>query len=186
MAQPVYSAGAIGGLLASQSLAGNKNVAAFIDASNLIEAQVTARVTTGGSSTASTYTKNEGYFVYGQTTLSAQASATATSITVVSATGIAVGQKIIVGNELHTVSAVSGATLTVDAIVNTQANGSAVYLIESTPTYPGVSTMGGTASTTYVKTTFLATAKWIFLLTNTDGSNAVTVELTQDNITSFS
>lgn len=186
MAQPVYVAGAIGALLASQTLAASKNVAVLVDASTFIESQITARVTTGGTSTASTFTKNEGYAVYGSTTLSAQATATATSITVTSGTGFAKGQTIIVGNEKHVISNVSGVTLTIDAIVATQANGSPVYLIESTPTYPGINSMGGTADTTYAKTTFMATGKWIFLLTNGDGAQSVTVELTRDDITSFS
>lgn len=185
MAAPTYTPGAVGGLLTAVSLAASKNVAVFLDYSTKIEGQVSARVSTGGASTASTYTKHEGYFSYGATTITGSVVATGTSIVVASATGIAIGAKIMVENEVRTISNVVGTTITIDALQNNHSSGVAVYLMEDTPTYAGTNAMGGTINKTFARTTFLATGKWVFVLTNTDGANAVTAELTQDTIDSF-
>ncbi len=186
MASPTFTLNSVGNLLAAQSLAANANVAVLCDFTTKIEGQVTARVTTGGTSTALSYTKNEGYDIYGSTTLNGGVSAAGTSIVVTSATGFAKGQKIVIENEVRTVSNVSGTTLTIDALQNNHSNGVAIYLIEQTPTFAGIATMGGTASTTYIKTTYMSTGRYAFVLTNTDASNAVTCEITSATVDSFS
>jgi hypothetical protein len=185
MASPTSTFNAIGAFIAAQTIAAAASFAALLDASAKIEAQLTARCTTGGTVAATAGLKAEAYYTYGQTSLGASAATSATSLAITSSSGFAVGQRIIVENEVVTVSAVSGTTLTISALLRAHASGAAVYLIEQVPTE--TYTLGATAaSTTYSKTLYLSTGKYIVLLTNTDASNAVTAEATTATVDGIS
>lgn len=202
MAAPVMAAmPAAGNLLAAQSLAASANVGVLVDASAQFEAQVDVRETTGATAASTSGVSVAAYHVYAQTTTTGTSSANgtalsigATTVTVSSAVGIAKGQKIAVGpdgsggGEVVTASAISSNTLTISATLNAHANGAPVYLISQTPPVQGP-TLGQNltaANTSYGSTLFLQTATWFLLLTNTDASNAVTVEATSRAVTGVS
>lgn len=193
MAAPVMAAmPSAGNLIASASLAASSNFGALVDASAQFEAQVDISDTTGGTAAATSGVSISAYHVFAQTTTTGTTtnngtalSAAGTSVTVASATGIHVGQQIAIENEIVTVSAISTNTLTISALKRSHSNGVAVYLITQTPPTTGP-TLGQNltaANTTYSAALFLQTGTWYVSLTNTDATNAVTIEGTSRAIT---
>ena len=187
MAAPVMTKSATGNVLAASTLAASKNVAVYRDDSANLQDDLTVRVTTGAAATSTAGCQVKVYYVSGSTTLTASASAGTTTLSVASATGIALGQKICVNSELRTVSAISGTTITIDALQSTQSSSVAVYLITQTAR-PSI-TLGApslAANTTYSDLFRLSTGTWVVAMTNTDASNSITAEMSAGVVTSFS
>ena len=185
MAVPVMTKAAAGNLSPAAALPAAKNLAVYRDASAIIEDQVAVRVTTGGTVAATAGARIDVFYVYGSTSLSAAAAAGATSLSVASATGLAVGMKICVANEIRTISAISGTTVTIDALQNAQSSGAAVYLMTQTAR-PTLLLGASAANTTYSDALFLPTGTYVVAVTNTDAANAITAEVSDGQITSFS
>jgi hypothetical protein len=197
MPSPVYFAGTPGNLINGLTVAHGTTVAAFLDLSTSIEGQVSCEMTTGGSA-LSGGTTFSAYKVYGNATpitLSSAASSGATSLSVSSATGIHVGQKVLLQQssggklgEIATVSAVNSTTLTVSATANGYSVGDGVYLIEQTATYstvPSSSSGSWLPSTDYSLPLFLGTGQWCITAGNGDTTNSVTVTVSVDKITAY-
>lgn len=194
MSAPVMAAmPAAGNLISSQSLAASSNLGALVDASAQFEAQVDVSDTTGGTAASTSGVSVSAYHVYAQTTTTGTTSAngtalsaSGTSVTVAIATGIHVGQQIVVENEVVTVSAISTNTLTISALKRSHNNGVPVYLITQTPpvSAPTLGQNLTAANTTYSAAAFLQTATWYLSLSNLDASNAVTVEATSRALSS--
>jgi hypothetical protein len=176
-------------------------IAAFLDLSNVFEGQVTCEMTTG--STAPTVgTTFYAYKVYGNATpvtLSASASAGATSVTTSGSAGLHAGQKIALqqasGSKLGEIVTVSGAitgsgpyTVPVTALVNSYSSGDGVYLINQTATWavePASPAGTWLASTDYSGPLFPGTGQWIIAASNGDGTQTVTVTASVDKIPSY-
>lgn len=186
MAQPSFTAPTPANKLVHQLLLASTNIGVFLDLSTKIEGQVTARVSTSGAVTTGSYTKNEGYQVYGSTTLNGGVSAGNRDLVVSASTGMASGTKLFVDTELRTVLGVNGLNIQIDALQSAHSNGAAIYVVESQPSYPGTNSLGGTVNTSFSRTTFLPTGQWVFVLSNTDVTNKVAIELSLGTIDSFS
>jgi hypothetical protein len=184
MASPTYTPPTPGNLIASVALPFSANIGVYLNYTAKIEGQVTARVSTSGTATANTYTKHEAYAVYGSTAVSGGALLVGTTSVAVSSTvGMATGQIIYIENEKVTISNIAGNVLILAAAtLYAHALAAPIYLAERDPTYPGTQSMGGTARTTYAKTSYLSTGQWFFLLTNTDTGQGVIVELSAATI----
>jgi hypothetical protein len=183
MAAPVMTKSVVENVLAATSLAAsNKTRAYYRDVSNLFEDQVTVSMTTGAAVAGTAGLRVDCFYVYGSTTLNGALTAGATTAVVTSGTGFAKGQKIMIGDEMRTVSAVSGTSLTIDALERNQANGIGVYIM-SQMARPSVTLGAAAINTTYSDTFFLGPGTWVVGLTNTDGTNAVTVSVSSGTIT---
>lgn len=198
MPSPVYSAGAPGNLINGVSVAEGTTVAAFLDLSTAYEGQVVCEMTTGATApgTATTFSA---YKVYGNqtpVTLSAAASAGATSISVSSAAGIHAGQNIVLQQaggsklgEIVTVTNVGGTTLTLKSgTINAYSSGDGVYLITQNavvPVAPQNPAGGLSPSTDYSALMVLGTGQWAIAAANGDPAQAVTVTVSVDKITAY-
>lgn len=184
MASPVYSSPASpGNLIASgTSIAAGNSVGAFVDASAWFQAIITPKFLAPATLGTTPLATCSAYDAYAETTLSAAASSGATSISVASAAGITVGQQIALPSEIVTVSAVSGTTLTVSALVGTYSSGASVYLIEQTPSASAQVGSAYAVNTVYSKSIYLDTARYFIALTNGD-TVAWTGELTLNSWT---
>lgn len=183
-----------GNLLAAASLAASASIGVYQDASALFEFQLTARMTTGGAAASINGVNVFIYAVYaaivtttGTTTNNGTTlSSGGTTVTLSSVAGIADGSQIVIADEIVTVSAISGNTLTISAAQYSHVSGVNVYLIASTPTITpaplGQNT--ATANATYSEMVPLPTGRWFINLVNTDVSDAVTVEMSFSSITS--
>ena len=189
MASPVYvPAASPGNLIPSgTAVAKSGGFGAFLDASAVFEAQVTAKFETGSAVSTTAGVVSSAYHVYGSTTLGAAASATATSITVASAAGLLPGQQIALPSEIVTIASTYTAgstTVPVSALQYSYAVGAPVYLVEQTPSssvqLASPSGAAYAASTAYSKTLYLGTSRYFVYLNNLDATNGVTVEATVD------
>jgi hypothetical protein len=181
-----------GNLLSATSLAASGSIGAYEDASSLFEFQLTNRMTTGSSASATNGVNVNIYAVYativtttGTTTNNGTAlSSGGTSVTLSSVAGLAKGSQIVIANEIVTVSAISGNTLTISALQYAHSNGVSVYLITSTPTITPAPLGQNTATgnETYSGMVPLPTGRWFIYLTNTDATDAVTVEMSFSDI----
>jgi hypothetical protein len=185
MSSPIMTKATAGNLSAAASLAANnKNIAVFRDISAYFEDQVAVRMTTGSAVATTAGGRVDVFYCYGSTALNGNVSSGGTSVVVTSATGFAVGQKIMVENEIRTItsSGVSGTTLTIDALQNNHTSGVNIYLITQSAR-PSLTLGAAAANTTYSDTFFLPTGTWVVTVTNTDATNAITVEISAGTIT---
>ena len=114
-----------GGTDGSLVVTGNPIITPYLDltTSATVDIKLALRCDTGYTSTGDTTITPTA----AATTLSAQALATATTISVTAATGLQVGNRIQVGTETKRITVIDGTTLTIDtALVGTQASGAAV------------------------------------------------------------
>jgi hypothetical protein len=203
MAAPVYSAGTPGNLINYVSVAASKNAAAFLDLSTSIEGQLTCE-TIVGSSAPTGLTTFSAYKAYAAgssapITLSASATAGATSLSVSSKTGLSIGQTVCLQQaggsklgELSKITAISGSsspyTLTVGATINSYSSGDYVYLMAQTASFavaPASTSGTYSASTDYSSELFLGPGQWIVSASNADSSVSITANATYDRITAI-
>lgn len=194
MAAPTFSAATYGNVMASVSLPAAKTAAAFLDLSTVIEGRITCETATGGSAPTA-LTSFGAYEVNFTTTLASGASIGATSLSVTSATGLHVGQKIALqqvgGSQLGetiTISAISGTTLTVGAITNSYSTSDNVYLITETASFiasPANSSGAYGTNGHYSATIFLGPAQWMIVASNGDGTVTVTVVVSVNKTPGF-
>ena len=196
MTPQVQTLPSAGNLLASLSLAASATVAvlfnnltAGLSGSNYpFSWDVVVRETTGSTAASTSGVSVSLYNVVASTTInnSGGYSSGVTSIVVASATGIFKGMKIGIDSgatgEVVTVSAISGTTLTVSTTLYAHANGAGVYLIPQTAPVVGA-TLGQnlTAANTTYSESFLdlsGNKDWYLVCSNTDASNAVTLDVT--------
>ena len=199
MPSPVYAAGTYGNVISGVTAAAGKTIAAFLDLSSAIEGQVTCEVVTGATApTAGTaFAAYRAYAAGGSPpiTLSAAASAGATSITVSSATGLHVGQNIALQQaagsklgEVVAISAISGTTVTISATINSYSVGDGVYLMSQIAVngvMPASPTGTWAANKDYSAPMYLGTGQYIIAAANTDSTQSVTVSTTVDKVTSY-
>lgn len=106
-----------------------------------------------------------------------------------STAGIQAGQQIIVDTELASITAVSGANLTVASFVRPHASSANVYLVEQAPSATlQLANPSGAAyaiNTVYSKTLYLPTSKFVYVMANLDTVNQVTIEATLDLFTAI-
>lgn len=178
-----------GSVIASQALAAGvtKNIAAVIDNTAGFETHLTCVHAPTTAPSATSGVKQELYEVYGLTTLTNSPSAGGTSITVASATGLYLGMKIMVGDEIVTISAISGLTITIGALIRAHNSGNYVWIFAQTPTVVGP-VLGQnltTANSCYSgPALYIPTGEFVLVLTQNDASVATTVEATSRSITS--
>lgn len=202
MPSPVYSKGTIGNLIGGttgQSVAHGSTFAVFLDLSACIEGQVVCEVDTGATA-PTTGTTFSAYKVYAagsspNTTIASAVSAGATSLPVVSTTGMHQNQKIFlqqtsaqVGEIVIITGSVSGSPITISATINSYSSGDSVYLISqtaTTTTTPGGASSTFSATTDYSSAIFLGTGQWAIAASNGDSTYAITVTATVDKITGY-
>jgi hypothetical protein len=195
-----YNASTYGSSLINQlSVAAGKNAATIVDLTGKTAGMILCKILCGASAptVATTFSL---YRLPSQasgsapiTTLSAGPSSGATSISVVSATGISTKCAILVVSastglgELVTVTGVSGTTLTVNALVNSYSSGAYVFVMEQTASggsiAPGSSWAASTEYSCSIYTPSFVTgagALWGLVVVNGDGTNAVTVTANLD------
>jgi hypothetical protein len=200
MPAPVSSPAAnAGNLVSPMSLAASKNFVAVVDASNLIEAQVSCEVTTGGTAptVGVTFSACKAYAA-GATgsapPITLTASSTSTTLPVSSTTGLQVGQSIAVVasatgiGESATIVSISGSTVTTGTLENSYVSGAYVYTYDRTPSFvvtPAVPSTNAQASNSdYSSPLFLGPAKWV-IVAQGDTAQAATVTITVDKITAI-
>jgi hypothetical protein len=178
------------------SLAQGKSIAFFFDLSADFEMDLVVRMTTGGASAATSGVTISGYYPYGQTTIDgtttnngSNVAAGGTAVDLAATTGTATGMKIALmgttsGGELVTTSGSlgggSGRSWTISATQYQQNNGSTVYVVTQNATYNGP-TLGfnaAVANTSYSMRLKIPSDRIVLVLTNTDATNPVTVEVT--------
>jgi hypothetical protein len=201
MAAPTYSAGTPGNVINGVSLAagGSKNSAALVDLSTVLGGALHCQMTTGSTAptAATTFRCFRAYASTAaspSTTLSAGASAGATSLSVNSASGINKGQQIaiitaagLVG-EIVTVSSISGTTLTLSAgMINNYSTNDLVFLIEQTASGGTVAPGSSWAANTTYSTTIYPPSAWLWIVQaiNADTAQAVVVSVTLDKNPTF-
>ncbi len=199
MPQPVYVAGTPGNLIALAQLAAGKQIAAFLDASTIFEAQVTVELITGSSppvaSTAFNFYKAYADGSSSPITFTASAQVAATSLSVSGRAGLSVGQTVLlqqatVGKlgETARITAISGTsspyTLTVSTgLTYSYAPSDNIYLMANTAVFsasPASSTGTWTANMDYAAYLPISTGQWVIQAINGDSTQIVTVNATYD------
>lgn len=194
MAAPTYSAGTIGNVLASgTSLAHGANIAVLIDLSTKVGGAIGISMSTGGTppTAATTFALHrvQGATAAGNTTLSAAVTGPASTIDVVSGTGIIAGQSLALISattgigEVVTTSSISGTTVTLTGNTeNSYASGDKVFLIEQTASGGSSAPGSGWVLNNTYGTTLYPPAAWVWILhaINTDTAEAVSVCATLD------
>jgi hypothetical protein len=197
MATLTYTAGSYGNIVNGVSVAPSKNVAALVDLSTVVQGSLLCKILTGATAITAQTSFNayrvSGAPASGNTTLSAGPSSGATSISVNSTTGIGKNTVIAVVaastgiGELVTVSAVSGTTLTVGALINSYLTSDLVFLIEQTSTGGAVAPGIAWAANTEYSASIYPSAGSVYIVAakNTDTGQPVTVTITLDKNASF-
>lgn len=199
MPTPVFAAGSPGNLINGVSAAKSTTIAAFLDLSTAFEGQLTCEVTTGATAPTSgtTFSASKVYGGGIANTLSAAATAGATSIQVTSAAGLHPGQKILLQQagglklgELVTIGAsgISGSgpyTVSISATLNNYSIGDSLFLVnQSTPNVVTPSASWA-ASSDYSAPMILGTGQWAVAASNSDTAQAVIVTVSVDKITAY-
>jgi hypothetical protein len=197
MAAPTYSAGSYGCVINAVSVTHGSNTAALVDLSTKLGGALLCKILTAATAitTATTFSlyRITCATASGNTTLSGNASAGATSLTVNSATGISKNCIIAVVTagglvgEIVTVSNVSGTTLTVTATINAYSTNDLVFLIEQTATATCAPGGSWAANTEYSQSLYPPAAfLWIIAAKNADSTQSVTVTVNLDTNPAFS
>jgi hypothetical protein len=183
---------AVGYVGATQIITTEQSIAAaatwgfLLDLTLVLKGILTGQFDTGSAVAATAGVTFSVYKVLAVTTTSTTLTGTGvTSISVASANGISKNQLIALPNELVTVSAVSGTTLTISATKYAYSAGTNnVYIVGQTAPYAtqlGSPTGAAYAVTTdYGNTLFPETGYWFPCFTNLDATNAVSAWITGD------
>jgi hypothetical protein len=203
MASPVYSAGTPGNLINGVTVthAVTNAVAAFLNVSTDVEAQLVAEIVVGATA-PSVIASVSVYKAYAAgasapITLTSGAASGQTSVSVSSKTGLSVGQKVCLQQasgaklgEIVTVSAISGSsspfTLTTTAnLVNSYSTSDGLYYMSQTPVYAIEPSATYTANTDYSVPITLGPGQYVVGTVNADTSNNFTFNVTFDLITAI-